>query len=130
MTVTGRAELRVQQGEIAFAHQELDRAERLAREAGDAVGGAEVMRARALASLKEGNYQQAAAEAEAGRAIALEHHSALLAAECSAAAALAYQRSGNLEGAAQHRAHSTGGLRDLGAVRLLEGLEREWSEPA
>ncbi len=130
LTVTGRAELRVQQGEIAFAYQELDRADRLAGEAGDALGGAEVMRVRALAALKERNYQRAADDAEAGRAIALEHHSALLAAECSAAAALAYRESGNPELAAEHRAHATAGLRDLGAVQLLERLERAWADPA
>nr|MBA3318714.1 hypothetical protein [Gemmatimonadales bacterium] len=129
LTVTGRAELRVQQGEIAFAYQELDRAGRLAREAGDPLGGAEVMRVRALAALKEENYERAAAEAEAARAIALEHHSALLAAECSAAAALAYRRSGDVRRADEHLTGARAGLRELGAVKLVERLEEEWAEP-
>jgi len=128
LTVTGRAELRVQQGEIAFAYQELDRAGRLAREAGDPLGGAEVMRVRALAALKEENYERAAAEAEAARAIALEHHSALLAAECSAAAALAYRRSGDVRRADEHLTGARAGLRELGAVQLLGQLDREWGE--
>ena len=130
LTVTGRAELRVQQGEVAFAYQELDRAGRLARQAGDPVGGAEVMRVRALAALKERNYDRAAAEAEAARAVALAHHSALLAAECSAAAALAYRGSGNAELATARRTDATAGLRDLGAAQLLERFGREWGEPA
>ncbi len=130
LTVTGRAELRVQQGEVAFAYQELDRAARLARQAGDPVGGAEVRRVRALAALKERNYDRAAAEAEAARAVPLEHHSALLAAECSAAAALAYRGSGNAELATARRTDATAGLRDLGAAQLLERFDREWGEPA
>jgi tetratricopeptide (TPR) repeat protein len=128
LAVTGRAELRVEQGETAFAYQELDRAGRLASDAGDHIGGAEVRRVRALAALKERRYEFAAAEAEAARTVALEHRSALLAVECSAVAALAYRGAGNVELAADRRAHAMAGLRDLGATQLLERLEREWAD--
>lgn len=128
LAVTGRAELRVEQGEVAFARQELDRADRLTVAAGDAVGGAEIGRVRALATLREGDYAEAATQAEAARAIAEEHHSALLAAECVAASALAYRRSGRLELAEARRASALAGLRELGAARLVERFEEEWSD--
>jgi hypothetical protein len=128
LAVTGRAELRVEQGETAFAYQELDRAGRLASDAGDHIGGAEVRRVRALAALKERRYERAAAEAEAARTVALEHRSALLAAECAAVAALAYRGAGSVQLAAERRARAMAGLRDLGATQLLERLEREWAD--
>ena len=130
LAVTGRAELRVEQGEVAFARQEFDRAGRLTVAAGDAVGGAEIRRVRARAALREQDYVEAAAEAEAGRVIAEEHHSALLAAECSATAALAYRRSSHRELAETRRASALGGFRGLGAARLVERFEAEWGDSA
>jgi tetratricopeptide (TPR) repeat protein len=66
LAATGRAELRVDAGEVSLAFPKLERAATLAEEAGDVVGLAEVGRVRALAALREGRTEAAAAEAAAG----------------------------------------------------------------
>jgi tetratricopeptide (TPR) repeat protein len=128
LTSTGRAELRIEQGEISFALPELERAGRLADRAGDVVGAAEVRRIRALAAMKDGDYRLAAEEAEGARAIAWAHEVALLRAECAAIAALAYRGLGRTEEAEERRAEAAAGFSALGAVRLLAHFEADWSD--
>lgn len=127
LTCGGRAELRIEQGDTAFAHPELERAGRLAERAADVIGVAEIRRLRALAALREGRHEAAAEEAEAGRGIAAEHDAALLRAECAAVAALAFRALGRETEAAARRAEAAAGFRSLGAARLLERFETEWS---
>ena len=55
---TGRAELMAERGHLAQARQELERAGRLAAEAGDEVGSAEVERVRALVDYKAGDFDR------------------------------------------------------------------------
>jgi len=123
----GRAELRIEQGDWAFAYPELDRAGRLAERAGDVIGTAEIRRIRALAALRNGRYELAREEAEAALAVAEEHDSALLKAECAAVSALAHRGLGLDDMASSRRAEATAGYRALGAGHLLERFEAEWS---
>jgi ATP/maltotriose-dependent transcriptional regulator MalT len=122
----GRAELRIEQGDSAFAYPELERAHRLADRAADVIGVAEIRRIRALAALREGRYELARDEAEAARAVADEHGVALLKAECAAVSALAHRALGSGEAALSRRAEAVAGLRALGATRLLERFETDW----
>lgn len=126
LTSGGRAELRIEQGDPAFAYPELDRAGRLAERAADVVGTAEVRRIRALAALREGRHELARDEAEAARAVAEEHGVALLAAECAAVSALAHRVLGLAERAERRRAEAVAGFRALGAIRLLQRFEADW----
>ncbi len=123
----GRAELRIEQGDVELALSELDRAGRMAELAGDVVGVAELRRIRAVAALRGGRYQEALEQAEGARRTAEEHHVALLKAECAALAALAHRALGQAESAELLRAEAEDGFRYLGAVRLLERFESDWS---
>jgi tetratricopeptide (TPR) repeat protein len=127
LTATGRAELRIDQGDIAVAGQELSRASLLAQRAGDAIGAAEVRRISALLALKQGDADLAAAEAEAARATAESHDSALLLAECAALCALAHRAGGRPAEAERRRDEALAGFAALGAARLAERFEAEWS---
>lgn len=128
LTMTGRAELRIHLGDVAQAFQELERAARLAREAGDEVGGAEIGRIRALAALRQRDFGAAAKEAETALSVAARFGSLLLAAECAAAAAQAHRGLGRSELAERRREEALEGFRRLGAVRLVERFEAEWLE--
>jgi tetratricopeptide (TPR) repeat protein len=123
----GRAELRIEQGDVELALSELDRAGRMAELAGDVVGMAELRRIRAVAALRGGRYQEALEQAEGARRTAEEHHVALLKAECAALAALAHRALGQAESAELLRAEAEDGFRNLGAVKLLERFESDWS---
>jgi tetratricopeptide (TPR) repeat protein len=123
----GRAELRIEQGDVELALSELDRAGRMAELAGDVVGVAELRRIRAVAALRGGRYQEALEQAEGARRTAEEHHVALLKAECAALAALAHRALGQAESAELLRAEAEDGFRNLGAVKLLERFESDWS---
>ncbi len=127
LAMTGRAELRIHLGEVAQAFHELERAARLAEEAGDEIGGAEIGRIRALAALRQRDYGAAAKEAETALSVATRFGSLLLAGEC-AAAAHAHRGLGRAELAERRREEALEGFRKLGAVRLLERFEAEWSE--
>jgi tetratricopeptide (TPR) repeat protein len=123
----GRAELHIEQGDPAFAYPELDRAGRLAEQAADILGTAEIRRIRALAALRDGRHELAREEAEAAREVAEEHDAALLKAECAAVSALAHRGLGLQDMATNRRAEATAGFRGLGAARLLERFEADWS---
>jgi tetratricopeptide (TPR) repeat protein len=129
LTVTGRAELRVEAGDASVAQPELERAAMLAERAGDIVGLAEVGRVRALAALRRGSAEAAAREAEAARATAEEHGVALLQAECAAITALAWRALGDPRAEAR-RAEAAAGFTALGATRLLAAFEVRWSDDA
>ena len=122
----GRAELRIEQGDPAFAYPELDRAGRLAARAADVIGTAEIRRIRAVAAYRDGRHELARDEAEAARAVAEEHDVALLEAECAAVSALAHRALGHGVIAARRRAEALAGFRSLGASRLVERFEADW----
>ena len=126
LVLTGRAELSVERGDPALAQRELERAGRLAREASDAIGGADVTRVEALAALRQENWQLALDRAEGARSVALAHGSAQLAAECAGIAARALRELGRTEEANQQRSQAERGFRELGATILLERLELDW----
>jgi tetratricopeptide (TPR) repeat protein len=123
----GRAELRIEQGDVELALSELDRAGRMAELAGDVIGVAELRRIRAVAALRGGRYQEALEQAEGARRTAEEHHVALLKAECAALAALAHRALGQAESAEDLRGEAEEGFRNLGAVMLLQRFESDWS---
>jgi len=127
LTSGGRAELRIDQGDAELALPELDRASRMAGLAGDVIGVAELRRIRAVAAWRDGRYDEAVEEAEAGRRTAEEHDVALLKAECAALAALAYRALGRTETAEARRAEAVEAFRGLGAVKLLERFEEDWT---
>jgi tetratricopeptide (TPR) repeat protein len=124
---TGRAELMAERGELAQASGELNRAAVWAREAGDEVGEAEVERVRALVAYKGGDYAAALAAAEAARQTARTFDSALLAAECTALVALALKRLGRAAEAERERTEAAAAYRSVGAVRLIERLDNDWT---
>ena len=126
LVLTGRAELSVERDDPALARRELERAGRLAREASDAIGAADVTRVEALAALRQKNWQFALDQAEAARSVALAHGSAQLAAECAGIAARALRQLGRAEEANDRRNHAERGFRELGATILLERLDLEW----
>ena len=126
LVLTGRAELSVERDDPTLARGELGRAKRLAEEASDTIGAADVTRVEALAALRQGNWQLALDYAESAQSVALAHGSAQLAAECAAVAALALRRLGQQEEANNRREHAERGFRRLGATILLERLELEW----
>jgi tetratricopeptide (TPR) repeat protein len=66
LTLTGRAEVQLAKGDRRLARSELDQAHRLAEEAGDELGTAEVSRLRALVALEDGNPADAHVEVEGG----------------------------------------------------------------
>lgn len=127
LTVGGRAELRIEQGDAAFAFSELDRATRMADKAGDVIGLAEIRRIRALAARHQEDWALSRDEAEAALEIADAHGAALLRAECAALAALAHRALGSPELAERRRREAIDGFHKLGAVRLLELLEADWA---
>jgi hypothetical protein len=129
LTAGGRAELRIEQGDAAFAFSELDRASRLADRAGDVIGLAEIRRIRALAAGHQENWTLSRDEAEAALRVAEEHGVALLRAECAALAALAHRALGYPELAERRRREAIDGFLKLGAVRLLERLDADWIRP-
>jgi hypothetical protein len=127
LTSGGRAELRIDQGDSELALPELDRASRMAELAGDVIGLAELHRIRAVAAWRGGRYDETVEEAEAGRRTAEEHGVVLLKGECAALAALAYRALARAETAEARRAEAVAVFRGLGAVKLLERFEEDWS---
>jgi tetratricopeptide (TPR) repeat protein len=126
LVLTGRAEIRVDQGEVALAGPELDRAARLAREAGDELGIAEVRRLRALSALRRGDAAAALPDAEAAYETAVTSGAALLRADAAAAVALTFRRLGRPTQAEERRKEAVDGYRELGAVWLADRFERLW----
>jgi hypothetical protein len=105
-----------------LAAADLDRAERLAREANDRLGAGEVARVRALRFLALGRLDLALSQAEAGRAVGAELGSALLQAECAAVAFRALAGLGRAAEAAVRHVEAAALFRRLGAVAQLERL--------
>jgi tetratricopeptide (TPR) repeat protein len=127
LTSGGRAELRIEQGDAELALSELDRAARMAQLAGDVIGLAELDRIRAVAAWRRKRYEEAAELAERARRTAAAHRVALLEAECAALAALAARALGRTDLAEARRTEAIEKLQGLGAVKLLERFEDEWS---
>jgi len=127
LATTGRAELMAERSQLAQARQELERAERWAMEAGDEVGRAEVERVRALVAYKDGDLDGALTAAESALATARTNDSAVLAAECAALLALTLRRLGRAADAEERRDEALAGFERLGAERLRERFEEDWS---
>jgi tetratricopeptide (TPR) repeat protein len=123
LALTGRAELSVERNEPVLAAHELDQAARLALEAADDIGGAEVQRVQSLAAIKQGNWRLALDYAEKARTTALAHDSAQLTAESAELAARALRALGRHDEAAARHREAVSGFRRLGATTLLEKLE-------
>lgn len=123
LAVVGRAEFHLDAGEPEVAARELERAEELARAAGDEIGGAEAGRLRARIALVDGEAAHALDAAETARATAERFGSLLLQGECAALAAQAFERLGRTLEAAVRKAEAAGIFRRLGATHLLERLE-------
>lgn len=126
IAVTGRAELDLARGALDVATRELDRANELAVEAGDAIGIAEIGRVRSLVALRRDEPQLALEEARRAGSMASEHGSALLAAECTAAEALALLRLERTDEATERREEAAEGFARLGAVAHAARLDRDW----
>lgn len=124
LALTGRAELSIERDDPALAQHELERAGRLAAQAADEIGGAEVHRVRALAALLQEDWLLALEHAEEARRVALKYGSALLAAECAGIAARALGALGRVEEATERKTEAETGFRRLGATTLLERLQR------
>ena len=124
MTV-GRAETMLERREFALAAEALDRAGRLAREAADELGQADVLRVRAERWLRVGEPGRALDAARAGRQIAAGHQSALLEGECAAIEARAAARLGRVDGVATARALAERIFTELGATLHLDRLRGE-----
>lgn len=122
LAVTGHAETAVARGAMAVAGEALDRAARLAREAGDQVGAAETDRVRAERWLWLGETERARDAAESGRAVAEKFGSAQIQGECAALAMRAYQRLGQREMEEVRRAEAERLFTFLGAVLHLSRL--------
>lgn len=128
LAIMGRAEIEIERGQLGVAEQGLDRAARLASEAGDEIGAAEVLRLQAVLALRQGDFETARREAERARALAERHEVALLRAESTAALALALKGLGRPEEAEGERQEAIRGFRALEAVRWIDRFEREWAE--
>ncbi len=126
LAITGRAEVRVERGELAQARQELELADYRAKEAGDEVGRAQVEFVRALVSYKAGDPEDARTRAESALATARAQDSAILAAECLGVLALALRRLGRTAEAKARWAEAEAGFKGLGAEQLLERLGKQW----
>lgn len=125
LTVTGRAEVHLDAGELGLAELEVARAVRLAHQADDPLGVAEARRIGARAALRRGDFKAAVREAEAAYAIAGEHGAALLQADSAAVLALALRADGN-PAAEERRRQVLTSYRALGADPLAERFEHEW----
>ncbi len=124
--VSGQAEIRLEHGQPELAAQGIERAARLASEAGDEIGGAEVQRLRAVLALRRGDYEQAVAAALLALDAAERHGSALLGIECAATLALASRALGRTAEANRWRRDALEGYDRLGAERWRARFEREW----
>ncbi len=128
LALAGQAETAVARGRFAVAMEALDRAERLAAQAGDELGVAEVERVRAERWLRLDDAGRAAAAAESARAVAQRFGSKQLEAESAAIAMRAYLRLGRTQEAAERRAEaeslftSLGGVLHLARLREAAGL--------
>jgi tetratricopeptide (TPR) repeat protein len=122
LALTGRGETRVAQGDYVLAAADLDRAERLAAEAQDRLGVAEVARVRAVRLLAIGDFTGALAQAGAGRSAAQSLGSALLEAECAAVEVSALNGLGRNREAGERHAVAAAAFRRLGAVAQLDRL--------
>jgi tetratricopeptide (TPR) repeat protein len=124
LAVMGRAEVRLERGELEVAEQELGWAERLCTEVLDQVGLAEVGRLRALLALRRGQTQAAADLATAARELAARYGSLQLQGECAGVAAVALHLLGRTEAARASRTEALRLFDRLGADRLREELDR------
>ena len=128
LVLTGKAELHLDMEDPALARSVLERAEALAREAGDEIGIGEVHRIRGLVSLAEGQAERALDEAQQGMTIAKKSGSALLEGECAAVAARACRDLGRKDPLAKFRRIAEERFVVLGAVELLKDFRRTLSE--
>jgi tetratricopeptide (TPR) repeat protein len=127
LAVTGRAEIDLERDELEAVAPELDRAARLATDAGDEIGGAEVRRLRARLALRRGDAEAAHREAEAALAVAERNGVALLRAECAASLALTFRALGLADDAERWHQEAADGFRRLEASGWLARFEREWA---
>jgi tetratricopeptide (TPR) repeat protein len=124
LTLMGRAEVHLAKHDVRLAGSELEQARKLALEAGDELGTAEVGRLSALVALEEGRFAEANREAETARAIAAGYGSTLLQAESALASARALHALGDAAAAAERRDEARRLFESLGARALLNELER------
>ncbi|HLB54661.1 MAG TPA: tetratricopeptide repeat protein [Gemmatimonadales bacterium] len=123
LAITGQAETTIAEGALTAVAEGLDRAERLAREAGDALGVAEVERVRAERWLRLGEFSPALAAAESARATAERFGSSQLQGECAALAMRAALRLKQPAEIARYRAEAERLFDALGGVLHLARLQ-------
>jgi len=123
LAVIGRAEYHLDAGEPEVATRDMERAEALAKAAGDDIGGADAQRVRARIALIDGEAAHALDAAESARATAARCGNLQLQGECAALAAQALELLARAPEAATRKAEAAGIFRRLGATRLLERLE-------
>jgi len=128
LVLTGRAEIRVDQGSLQLAEADLDRGLRLAEEAGDELTIAEAQRIKAMAAVRRGDFTAALAPAEAAHGAAVKAGAVLLSADAAAVLALALRGLERFDEAEQRRAEAVEGYRTLGAEHLIAKFERGWRE--
>jgi hypothetical protein len=127
LTVSGRAEIHLERGELELAKRELERVESLTTAADDEIGRIDAGRLGALLALAMDNSPRALELAEAARHKAEAAKSTQLQGECAAVAALALQKLGRTAQASDRRAEAMGIFNRLGAVRLGADLDRRWN---
>jgi hypothetical protein len=120
--LTGQAETAISYGAMSVAVEALDRASRLAAQAGDELGIAEVERVRAERWLRLGDAPRAVAAAESAHAVARRFGSMQLQAESAAIAMRAHLLLQQLELAAEWRTEAEGLFTSLGGVLNLARL--------
>ncbi|MGH7516970.1 MAG: tetratricopeptide repeat protein [Gemmatimonadales bacterium] len=130
LTVSGQAEIRLERGETDLAAQGIERAARLASEAGDEIGSAEARRLRAVLAYRRGDYAQAVTAATLALEAGERHRSALLRTECAATLALATRALGRTAEAGRWREEALKGYGRLGAEQWRARFERDWDRAA
>lgn len=126
--LTGQAELRLATERLELARQDALRARALARQAGDALAGAEADRILALVYLAMGQLEAALQAAGDARAVASRHQSTLLEAEAAAAEARILRALGRAEAADERRAEARRLFTQLGAAKWLQEFDAAWDD--
>jgi hypothetical protein len=122
MAMTGEAEVALAAGDSALARERVERAELLARTAGEPLVLVEVNRVRAQRWLAVAEPEQALAVVEPAREEAERLGSAQLQGECAALAARALADLGRASAARKMLAEARGIFESLGATLLLDRL--------
>ena len=126
LALLGRAELRIERGDLVDAGQDIERAEGLAWDEGNEPHRLEAARLSAMIALRSGDAAEAHRRAAQVHVRAAEAQFAVLAAEARSVAALALKALGRHTEAVASRDVATVALRTLGASGHLARLSRDW----